>query len=63
MKIRSVILAGIAGIIVLSVLGITLNSSESSNDPKLRIAYFPNIGHAIPIVGMETGFFQNSLGD
>jgi len=63
MKIRSVILAGIAGIIVLSVLGITLNSSESSNDPKLRIAYFPNIGHAIPIVGMENGFFQNSLGD
>ncbi len=63
MKIRSVIFVGIAGIVVFSVLGIFLNSSETTSDPKLRIAYFPNIGHAIPIVGMENGFFQNSLGD
>jgi len=63
MKIRSVIFVGIAGIVVFSVLGVFLNSSETTSDPKLRIAYFPNIGHAIPIVGMENGFFQNSLGD
>ena len=63
MKIRSVIFAGIAGIVIFSVLGVSLNSSETTSDPKLRIAYFPNIGHAIPIVGMENGFFQNSLGD
>ena len=63
MKIRSVIFAGIVGIVIFSVLGVSLNSSETTSDPKLRIAYFPNIGHAIPIVGMENGFFQNSLGD
>lgn len=63
MKTRSIILASVVGIIVLSALGITLNSGDQSHDPKLRIAYFPNIGHAIPIVGIEKGFFQNSLGD
>ena len=63
MKTRSAISVGIAVIVLLSVLGITLSSSDASHDPKLRIAYFPNIGHAIPIVGIEKGFFQNSLGD
>ena len=63
MKTRSVILASIVGIIVLSTLAIILNPNTQNHDPKLRIAYFPNIGHAIPIVGMEKGFFQNELGD
>ena len=63
MKIRSVVSAGVAGVILLSVLGITLSSSETTHENKLRIAYFPNIGHAIPIVGIENGFFAESLGD
>jgi len=63
MKIRSVISAGIVGVVLLSVLGVTLSPSETTHDAKLRIAYFPNIGHAIPIVGMENGFFQDGLGD
>ena len=62
MKTQSAISAGITGIVLLSVLGITL-SSDSTHEPKLRIGYFPNIGHAIPIVGIEKGFFQNSLGE
>jgi len=63
MKTQSILVAGIAGIILLSVLGIALNSNNSSNENKLRIAYFPNIGHSIPIVGMEKGFFQTSIGN
>ena len=63
MKTRSVISAGIAGIIILSVLGIALSSSDPSNENKVRIAYFPNIGHAIPIVGIEKGFFESSVGN
>lgn len=63
MQIHTAISAGIVGIVLLSVLGVTLNSSDATHDPKLRIGYFPNIGHAIPIVGIEKGFFQNSLGD
>jgi len=62
MKTRSVIFTSIAGIILLSVLGVSLSSTEL-NENKIRIAYFPNIGHAIPIVGMEKGFFETSMGN
>jgi len=63
MKTRSLISASIVGITLLSVLTVSMTSNDESNENKIRIAYFPNIGHAIPIVGMEKGFFQNSLGD
>ncbi len=62
MKTRSAISAGIAGIVLLSVLTLTL-SSDTTHENKIRIAYFPNIGHAIPIVGIEKGFFEESIGD
>ena len=48
---------------MLSVLGISLSSSETTHENKLRIAYFPNIGHAIPVVGIEHGIFAEYLGD
>ena len=63
MKIRSVIATGIGAIIVFSALGITLGSNDIAYENKIRIAYFPNIGHAIPIVGMEKGFFAEHLGE
>jgi len=62
MKTRSAISAGIVGIVLLFVLGITL-STDTSHENKIRIAYFPNIGHAIPIVGIEKGFFEKSIGN
>ena len=63
MKTRSIVSVGITGMILLLVMGITLNSGDTTHENKLRIAYFPNIGHAIPIVGMEKGFFEKSIGD
>ena len=63
MKTRSVISASITGVILLSVLGMSLSSNSESDENKIRIAYFPNIGHAIPIVGMEKGFFETDLGE
>ncbi|MGY5148750.1 MAG: ABC transporter substrate-binding protein [Candidatus Nitrosopumilus sp. bin_68KS] len=63
MKTRSIVSVGITGIILIFVIGIALNSSDSTYENKLRIAYFPNISHAIPIVGMEKGFFEKSIGD
>jgi len=53
--------ASIVGVILLSVLGVSLSSTSESNENKIRIAYFPNIGHAIPIVGMEKGFFETNM--
>ena len=63
MKIRSAIAAGIGAIIVFSALGVALSASDDTYENKIRIAYFPNIGHAIPIVGMEKGFFAEHLGE
>ena len=63
MKTRSAISVGIAGIILILTIGVSLNSSDESHENTLRIAYFPNIGHAIPIVGMEKGFFETSVGN
>lgn len=63
MKTRSLISASIAGVALLSILAASVASNGETNENKIRIAYFPNVGHAIPIVGMEKGFFQNSLGD
>ncbi|WP_371503935.1 ABC transporter substrate-binding protein [Nitrosopumilus adriaticus] len=63
MKTRSIVSAGIVGIILIITVGITLNSGDTVHENKLRIAYFPNIGHAIPIVGIEKDFFEKSIGD
>lgn len=63
MKTRSLISVSIAGVALLSILAASVASNGETNENKIRIAYFPNVGHAIPIVGMEKGFFQNSLGD
>lgn len=62
MKIRSVVYAGIAALVVLVALGIALNPSEN-HEKKIRIAFFPNIGHAVPIIGLEKGFFKESIGN
>ncbi|MCE2614735.1 MAG: ABC transporter substrate-binding protein [Nitrosopumilus sp. (ex Thoosa mismalolli)] len=62
MNARSAITAGIAGIVAISALGVALNSSDTTHENKLRIAYFPNIGHAVPIVGIEQGYFADELG-
>ncbi len=62
MKTRSIIFAGIVGIVLIFVLGITQNY-DTTHENKIRIAYFPNIGHVIPIVGIENGFFENSIGN
>ncbi len=63
MKTLSVISAGVAGIVLVLAVGVSLSLSDESHENKLRIAYFPNIGHAIPIVGMEKGFFETSMGN
>ena len=62
MNARSAITAGIVGIVALSALGVAFNSSDTTHENKLRIAYFPNIGHAVPIVGIEQGYFADDLG-
>ena len=61
MTIKMVLSISISVIVLGSVVGIVLNSNEKLSENNLRIAYFPNIGHAIPIVGMEMGFFSEKI--
>ena len=62
MKIRSVVLVGITGVIVIIALAV-LGTPDSTHNAKVRVAFFPNIGHAIPIVGIENEIFANGLGN
>jgi len=55
---------GIAIVIAISIVVISVNSSTIfDSDKKIRVAFFPNIGHSIPIVGLEKGFFEERLGN
>ena len=62
MKIRSVIFAGIIAIVAISV-AVAIYDTYTIDENKIRVAYFPNIGHVVPIVGIETGIFSKGLGN
>jgi len=61
MTIKLLLSIGVIAVVLASIAGVILNSGEELNENNLRIAYFPNIGHAIPIVGIENGFFSEKL--
>ena len=63
MKIRSIVLAGIGVILLAIAVGIALDLNKNSSESSIRVAFFPNIGHAIPIVGLERGTFEENLGN
>lgn len=63
MKIGKAILAGIGIVLVAIAVGLATNSGSEANNETLRVAFFPNIGHAIPVVGMERDTFEDNLGN
>lgn len=63
MKIWSAIFVGIVGVTLIFIVGILANSDENTHENKIRVAYFPNITHAVPIIGMEKGTFENQIGN
>ena len=63
MKTQSKIMAGIGVFLLVIAIGIASDLSKETSEKTLRIAFFPNIGHAIPIVGMEKGIFESNLGN
>lgn len=48
--------------IVLVVIAVSLSSSAAT-ESTIRVAFLPSVSHAIPIVGIETGMFAESLGN
>ena len=61
MKISYVVGTGV-GILALAIV-ISATQSYTDSDEKIRIAFFPSIVHAVPIVGMENKIFHQNLSD
>ena len=61
MKITAVAIG--IGVAVTLVIAIALTIQSENPQDVIRVGYFPNIGHAIPIVGLEKGFFVKNLPD
>ena len=57
-------LVGIAIVVVgiIALVGLNQASVDDSQN-KIRVAFFPSIVHAVPIIGMETQIFANNLND
>ena len=63
MKISMSIGFGIAAIIAIAIVVGLGSGQEQSNRDQIRVAFFPSIGHAVPIVGLGNGIFQNGIGE
>ena len=61
MKIRSAVIGTLAAIIGIGIVVSVIGSESNDDSERIRVAYFPNIGHAIPIIGIEKGFFEKNL--
>ena len=62
MKILPLAGAAVAAIIaIFAVLSVV--SGNDANKNEVRVAFFANISHAVPIVGMENGYYGDQLGN
>jgi NitT/TauT family transport system substrate-binding protein len=62
MKISYLIGIAIAVVGIIAFVGISQSSFDASEN-KIRVAFFPSIIHAVPIVGMENQTFADNLDD
>lgn len=60
MKFTAAIGAGLAVIIVIIILSANLSQDVTAQN-KVRVAFFPNISHLVPIIGMENQVFSKNL--
>jgi NitT/TauT family transport system substrate-binding protein len=61
MKISSLVIVGVVTVIIIGFSVFLIDSAQTKQDTKIRIAFFPNIGHLVPIIGSENGMFSNSF--
>lgn len=45
-----------------AVVGYALFQEETTGEARMRVAFFPNIAHAVPVVGTEMGAFERDIG-
>ncbi|WP_100181758.1 ABC transporter substrate-binding protein [Candidatus Nitrosotenuis aquarius] len=62
MKILPLAGAAVAAIVAIFVI-LSVVSANDPNKNEVRVAFFANISHAVPIVGMENGYYSDQLGE
>ena len=63
MKITVVVFSVIIVVISVAIIATLTSNYSETNQDKLRVAFFPSIGHAVPIVGLENGIFQDEINE
>ena len=63
MKILGVAVGGIVVIVAIAITITSFCDSDQFNQDKIRVAFFPSIGHIIPIVGLEEKIFEKGIGE
>jgi len=61
MKIRWIAAITVSIVVIIAVVA-SFNQGFTEEEKTVRVAFFPNVGHAIPIIGLEKGFFSSNLG-
>ena len=63
MKILGMAVSGIVVIVAIAIIITSFSNSDQINQDKIRVAFFPSIGHIIPIVGLEEKIFEKGIGE
>jgi len=63
MKILCMTVSGIVVIVAIAITITFFSDSDQINQDKIRVAFFPSIGHIIPIVGLEEKIFEKGIGE
>ncbi len=63
MKIIAAGISTVAAAVIVVIFATGIQQSNSSEENTVRVAFFPNIGHSIAIVGTEKEIFSEKLGN
>ena len=63
MKILGMAVSGIVVIVAIAITITSFSDFDQINQDKIRVAFFPSIGHIIPIVGLEEKIFEKGIGE
>jgi len=63
MKIIVTIVSAVAVAVAIAMIAFGTSASNPSPENTVRVAFFPNLGHSIAIVGTEKGIFAEKLGN
>jgi NitT/TauT family transport system substrate-binding protein len=62
MKILPLAGGAVAALVAIFAI-LSVISGDDSNKNEVRVAYFANISHAVPVVGVENGYYSDQLGE